>query len=258
MCLIFFAYDQHPRYKLIVGANRDENYQRPTRGARFWNSHPNILAGKDLEAGGTWMGITRSGRFSAVTNYRDPNILKKDPPSRGHLVLDFLKQSESPEVYLEHVDQKADRYDGFNLLVGTPADLYYYSNQQKAIQRLSPGIYGLSNHLLNTPWPKVKRARSQLRHIIQQPSISETALFDLLSDDVEAPENQLPDTGIPKEVERMISPVFIKSENYGTRCSTILLIDRNNKVTFKERRFKAGTQEIKEKNKFEFSLTPDQ
>lgn len=255
MCLITFAYNQHPRYKLIIAANRDENYHRPTRAARFWDSHNNILAGKDLKAGGTWMGISRSGRFSAITNYRDPNATREDPPSRGHLVLYFLKQSESPEVYLEQVHQKADRYNGFNLLTGTTDNLYYYSNQQQIIQRLSSGIYGLSNHLLDTPWPKIRRAKSRLKYIVQQQTISESALFDLLSDDTEAPKDELPDTGIPVEIEKKVSPVFIKSEGYGTRCSTILLIARNDKVTFRERRFKAGTREVKDENNFEFFLT---
>lgn len=257
MCLLVFANHKHPRHKLIVAANRDEDYRRPTRAARFWDTKSNILAGKDLKAGGTWMGITRCGRFSAITNYRDPGISKEDPPSRGHLVLDFLKQSEPPEAYLEQVDQTADQYDGFNLLVGSADDLCYYSNQQQSMQQLTAGIYGLSNHLLDTPWPKVKRAKSQLQHIVQQPHISETALFDLLADDVEAPEDQLPDTGIPKDIEKKVSPVFIKSDNYGTRCSTVLLISREDEVTFIERRFKAGTQEVTEENRFEFTLVPN-
>lgn len=258
MCLIVFAYNHHPRYKLIVAANRDENYQRPTRAARFWDSHDDILAGKDLKAGGTWMGITRSGRFSAITNYPTPNSSKENPPSRGHLVLDFLKQSPSPGSYLERVDHKAGRYAGFNLLAGGPNELYYYSNQQREIRQLSSGIYGLSNHLLDTPWPKIKRAKSRLHHLIQQPELSQTAIFDLLADDVEAPDDQLPDTGLPKDIEKKVSPVFIKTESYGTRCSSILLIGRDDRVIFRERRFHAGTQEVKEENRFEFSLAPNQ
>lgn len=258
MCLLVFAYHKHPRHKLIVAANRDEDYRRPARAARFWDTKNDILAGKDLKAGGTWMGITRSGRFSAITNYRDLSISKENPPSRGHLVLDFLKESDPPEAYLERVDQKAEQYAGFNLLVGSADDLFFYSNQQQSIQQLSEGIYGLSNHLLDTPWPKVKRAKSQLQQIVHQPDISETALFDLLADDVEAPEDQLPDTGLPKDIERKVSPVFIKSDNYGTRCSTILLVSRKNEVTFIERRFKAGTQLVTEENKFKFSLALNQ
>jgi len=254
MCLIVFAYNHHPRYKLIVAANRDENYQRPTRAARFWPSHEDLLAGKDLKAGGTWMGITRSGRFSAITNYREPVIRKENPPSRGHLVLDFLRQSEDPVNYFEHVDREADRYVGFNLLAGTPGELCYYSNRQREIRRLSPGIYGLSNHLLDTPWPKIKRAKNHLQNIIRKEDIPEADLFDLLYDDAVAPDNQLPDTGIPREVERKVSPIFIKTEGYGTRCSTVLLIDRQNGVTFTERRFEADTQEIKEENSFTFTL----
>lgn len=254
MCLITFAYNQHSRYKLIVAANRDEDYQRPTRTAQFWNSRTDILAGKDLKAGGTWMGVTRSGRFAAITNYRDVNISKANPPSRGHLVLDFLKQKEQPNAYLRKVHAKADRYMGFNLLAGTINNLYYYSNQQGIIKQLTPGIYGLSNHLLDTPWPKVKRVKSRLSALIEQDRVSAQTLFDLLADDVEAPDNQLPETGIPKDIEKKVSPVFIKSDGYGTRCSTALLVNQDDEVLFTERRFKAGTMEIVDENSFEFSL----
>ncbi|MCW9707560.1 NRDE family protein [Fodinibius salsisoli] len=254
MCLITFAYQQHPDYKLILVANRDEAYNRPTRGADFWPEHPNILAGKDLKAGGTWMGINQSGHFAAITNYRDPQISKTNPPSRGQLVLNYLTDNTDPITYLQNKAPETDRYMGFNLLVGTPHKMGYYSNQQQNIRNLGPGLYGLSNHLLDTPWPKTKQSKEQLEMLIEQDKISEESLFKLLSDDTEAPEDQLPDTGIPKEVEKKISPVFIKTDEYGTRCSTVLLIDQDNKVSFSERRFKAGTLEIAEKNSFEFSL----
>lgn len=254
MCLIVFGYKTHPQYRLIVAANRDEAYRRPTRSAQFWKNKPNILAGKDLKSGGTWMGITRSGRFSAITNYRDPNITKTDPPSRGHLVLDYLKGTQRADEYLQAVNEKADQYMGFNLLTGTLDSLYYYSNQQQDIRELQPGTYGLSNHLLNTPWPKIQRAKSRLAELIQEDKVSEEKLFRLLADDVEAPDNQLPDTGIPLEIERKVSSVFIKGEDYGTRCSTILLIDRNYGVTFIERRFKENTMEVTEENRYSFSI----
>ncbi|WP_142713843.1 NRDE family protein [Fodinibius sediminis] len=256
MCLIAFAYNHHPEYPLVLAANRDEHHQRPTRAARFWDNHHDILAGKDLEAGGTWMGISRTGRFSAVTNFRDPGISKAHPPSRGHLVLDYLKKTRPPGDYLSDVHQKADRYMGFNLLAGTPEKLYYYSNQQQEIRQLSSGIYGLSNHLLDKPWPKVNRSKERLEQLLKQPYFSEEALFELLYDDAQAPDSQLPDTGIPQEIEKKVSPVFIKGEDYGTRCSTLLLIDKNHQVTFRERRFKAGTQEITEENHYEFPLLP--
>ena len=254
MCLIVFSYKQHPKYELVFAANRDENYERPTREAQFWNEHPHILAGKDLKAEGTWMGITKTGAFSALTNYRDPSISKEDPPSRGQLVLDFLKDPSPPQQYLQHIDQYADRYMGFNLLAGNLDNIGYYSNQQRDIKLLNSGIYGLSNHLLDTPWPKIKRAKSSLNEVLQSDNISEEALFDLLADEEEASEEELPDTGIPKEIEKKVSPIFIKSDGYGTRCSTVLLIDNEGQVTFTERRFKAGTQQIINENRYQFSI----
>jgi|SRR5699024_1008784 len=254
MCLIAWGYQKHPRYKLVLAANRDEAYERPTRAAQFWPNHPDILAGKDLRSGGTWMGIHRSGRFSAVTNYRNPDIQKEDPPSRGHLVLDYLKESIDPDDYLRQVSTKADRYMGFNLICGTPDQLYYSSNQQQDFQSLVPGIYGLSNDLLDTPWPKVQRAKMRLSRALSADDVSPQDLFDLLADDRPAPDDQLPDTGIPKEIEKQVSPPFIKGDQYGTRCSTVLLIDQHNKATFIERRFKSASKGVLEENRYSFSL----
>lgn len=254
MCLIVFSYKQNADYPLIFAANRDEHYERPSQAAQFWEENPNILAGKDLKAGGTWMGINKDGEFSAVTNYRDPDIEKKDPPSRGKLVLDFLQNSESAPQYLSKLQSHADQYMGFNLLAGSLNKLGYYSNQQNDILLLDSGLYGLSNHLLETSWPKVQRAKKNLSHIIQDDSIAPEPLFDLLADDHEAPEEELPDTGIPKDIEKKVSPIFIKSDGYGTRCSTVLLIDHNGKATFAERRFKPGTMEVEEENQYHFSI----
>ncbi|NGP87716.1 NRDE family protein [Fodinibius halophilus] len=253
MCLIVFSYKQHPTYDLIFAANRDEEYTRPTRAARFWDEHPYILAGKDLQAGGTWMGINNKGEFSALTNYRDPTIQKEDPPSRGQLVLNFLKNNQHPAQYLRKIDSKANHFMGFNLLTGSPDHLGYYSNQQNEIQLLDSGIYGLSNHLLDTSWPKVNRAKEGLSDAIKNGEVSEETLFEILADDREAPTNQLPDTGIPIEIEKKISPVFIKSDHYGTRCSTVLLVDKSGNVTFYERRFIPGTQQIQDENRYEFA-----
>jgi len=257
MCLIVFSYKQHPKYDLILAANRDEEYARPTREAKFWDEHPNILAGKDIKAGGTWFGVTRGGSFAALTNFRDPTIQKENPPSRGHLVLDYLKSLKLPAEYLTQVDNEADRYMGFSLLAGTPQQLSYYSNQQKKILQLDSGLYGLSNHLLNTPWPKVKRAKQELQKLTENEKVSVEALFDLLTDDRQAPDDSLPSTGIPKEIEKKVSPIFIKGENYGTRCSTVLLLSKEGEATFTERRFKAGTMEIDDENEYHFSLSSE-
>ncbi|WP_138431476.1 NRDE family protein [Fodinibius saliphilus] len=255
MCLIVFSYKQHPKYDLVFAANRDEEYTRATRAACFWDEHPQILAGKDLKAGGTWMGINTKGEFSALTNFRDPTIQKQDPPSRGQLVLNFLKNDQAPIEYLRKIDSKANQFMGFNLLTGTPDCLGYYSNQQNEIQLLDAGIYGLSNHLLETSWPKVDRAKEGVTHLIKNGSISEDSLFNILANDQEAPSAQLPDTGIPLEVEKKVSPIFIKSDNYGTRCSTVLLVDKNGNVTFHERRFVPGTQEIEDENRYKFRIS---
>jgi len=258
MCLITFSYRQHPKYQLIFAANRDERYDRPTRRAQFWNKNPEILAGKDLKAGGTWMGITKGGMWSALTNYRDPTIERENPSSRGQLVLEYLKNNDSPERFLKKLDQSADQYMGFSLLVGTGNNLGYYSNQQNNIQLLDSGLYGLSNHLLNSDWPKVKRAKANLNKLIQRNSISEEALFELLADEREAPDNQLPDTGIPEEIEKKVSPIFIKSDGYGTRCSTVLLIDTDGQVQFTERCYEPGTQQVADENRYQFDIRDHQ
>lgn len=253
MCLIVFAFQTHPNYDLIMAANRDEAYRRPTHAAQFWNTDPTFLAGKDLKAGGTWMGINKKGAFAALTNYRDPSITKDEPPSRGLLVHNFLTKNTNPETYLKSLDQKADHFMGFNLLLGTPKEMYHYSNQEQQINRIEPGIHALSNHLLDSPWPKVERAKKELKEIISIP-FSEKAFFELLKDDKLAPDNQLPNTGIDKEIEKQVSPIFIKSEDYGTRNSTLLLINKAGKVTFEERRYKTGTQKVEEKNRYEFMI----
>lgn len=254
MCLIAFAYKEHPEYDLIFAANRDEFYDRPTRAAQFWEKYSHILAGKDLQAGGTWMGITRKGYFSALTNFRDPSVQKENPPSRGHLVLDYLIRENDPEQYLKNVKQQADEYNGFNLLTGTPQKLMYFSSRQNELHTLDPGLYGLSNHLLNTPWPKVERAKNDLRRIISDDSISEDAIFELLENDEKAPDENLPDTGIPKELEKAVSPIFIKTDKYGTRCATVLLIKKDGQVTFTEKRFKAAKKEVEGSNHYEFNI----
>ncbi len=258
MCLLVFSYKQHSVYDLIFATNRDEFYERPTRPARFWDNHPNILAGKDLEAGGTWLGITRDGKFSALTNYRDPSIQKEDPPSRGHLVLDYLKSGKTMKQYLQDVDKKASLYNGFNLLggelFGKDSSLMYYSNQQQEIRTLDAGLYGLSNKLLNTPWPKVKRAKNVLSSLIENEKLSEENLFELLQDDTKAPDEELPDTGIPHELEKAVSPIFIKTDRYGTRNSTVILVEKSGKVIFEERRYKNGSQIVDDSNRYEFFM----
>jgi uncharacterized protein with NRDE domain len=254
MCLIAFSFKQHPRYDLIFIANRDEFYSRATRGAQFWTEHPSVLAGKDLEAEGTWMGITRGGSFAALTNYRDMNNIKSQAPSRGSLVLDYLVQDSDPRPYLLEVNRRAPIYNGFNLLAGNPNEVWYYSNRERIVRRLPSGAYGLSNHLLNTPWPKVQHARDALKELTEEDRLTEEELFSILENDRRAKDESLPITGLSLDLERAMSPVFIQTEEYGTRSSTVLLIDKDGHVTFTERVYKPGTNDIQSINRFEFDL----
>ncbi|EKN66760.1 hypothetical protein BABA_14922 [Neobacillus bataviensis LMG 21833] len=225
MCLILFAYQVHHEYKLIVAANRDEFYQRPTAPAHFWEDHPEILAGRDLEKMGTWMGITASGRFAALTNYRNPRELTDGKRSRGELVADALKHNGNIKDYMKQLVSHQDLYPGYNLLAGDGNELYYYSNIGKQLQKLEPGIYGVSNHLLNSEWPKVQKGKEGLYQTIRadKEELVEQ-LFMLLQNADPAPDKTLPKTGVSLEMERMLSPLFIKSENYGTRSSTVFLM----------------------------------
>ncbi|MTI20496.1 NRDE family protein [Fulvivirga sp. RKSG066] len=236
MCLILFAHKVHPKYKLIVAANRDEFYARQTQPAQFWEDNPEILAGRDLEAGGTWMGINKSGSISMLTNYRDLSNIKAEAPSRGHLVSDFLTNNDNSESYLKKVESSGESYNGFNLICGNSDELHYYGNYQQGVHKITPGFYGLSNALLDTPWPKVERGKSKLENIVSKDFEVET-LFETLYDDIKAEDKNLPDTGVGLEMERMLSPMFIKSPKYGSRCSTVLLIDNDDQITFVERTY---------------------
>jgi uncharacterized protein with NRDE domain len=237
MCLITFAYNVHPSYRLILAANRDEFYERPSSPADFWKDHPHVLAGRDLKAKGTWLGITRDGKFAAITNYRDPSNLKSNVPSRGKIVSRYLTGKQGAENYLRKISTQADKYNGFNLLLGDDKDLFIFSSRGEK-QKLKPGIYGLSNHLLNTPWPKVTRSRKMLKTAMENNGDAlEEELFYLLADRRVPPDSKLPVTGIGLEWERLLSTIFIESPIYGTRSSTILLIGKNRRVRFLEKVF---------------------
>ena len=238
MCLIVFSYKKHAGYRLVFAANRDEFYERPTRPLSFWTDRPDVLAGRDLKGGGTWLGVTRSGRIAAITNFRDIPSLRQDAPTRGMLVSNFLTGSDTPVRYLDQVRSVADRYNGFNLIVGDRESLCYYSNKGGDMYPLSPGVYGLSNHLLDTPWPKVRLARDKLQSLlINTPDVDSDTLMEMLHDVSSPPDAALPDTGIGLEWERMLSPIFIAGDGYGTRSSSVLLWRENGEITFAERTF---------------------
>ncbi len=223
MCLILFAWKCHPRYHLIVAANRDEFFKRPSAPLSFWKEHPGVLAGKDLKAGGTWLGLNESGRFTAITNYRDLSNIKEHAPSRGALTLDYLTGSSSAKDYLSEIAAVGHHYNGFNLVVGDLRELFYYSNVENNIQKLEPGIYGLSNDLLDTDWPKVKRGRQVFRSLLTEDEIEPGDLMDLLADEEMAANEDLPDTGVPVNWERALSAIHINIDDYGTVNSTVLL-----------------------------------
>jgi uncharacterized protein with NRDE domain len=240
MCLLLMALNTHSTYPLVLLTNRDEYYDRPSTSACFWDEAPDILAGKDLRAGGTWLGINRKGRIAALTNYRDPSSIKEGAPSRGRLVSEFLLGDREPLEYIKRLNRVAGRYNGFNLIAGDKDRMYWYSNRGSGVQLLKPGVYGLSNHLLDTPWPKVARGKAALCRLLsmqRDPSLEE--LFHILADRTLADDASLPHTGVDLEWERILSPIFIKSPMYGTRSSTVMLIDTDNHVTFVEKTFNA-------------------
>ena len=240
MCLILLACRAHPEYPLVFAGNRDEAYERPSAAADFWKDEPDVFGGRDLEKHGTWLGVTRTGRMAAVTNYRDGPTRRPAPRSRGELTADFLHGNEAPEAYLKSVAPKSGQYGGFSLLIGDIGHLWSYSNRGAGIEEITPGVHGLSNHLLDTPWPKVTRGRQRVAALLEasEAKLIE-GLFDALADRVVAADTELPDTGVGAGRERELSPAFIAGERYGTRASTVLLVSHGGKVTFIERRFDA-------------------
>ena len=235
MCLIVFAWKQHPEFPLMLAANRDEFYARPALAATWWEDAPHVYAGKDLEAGGTWMGINKQGRFAAITNIRNGEGKKSGAPSRGKIVADFLRNDISPASYLHELKADAKHYAGFNLIIGDSKELYWFSNaQQHVAQPLQPGIYGLSNASLDTPWPKVIQAKTQFQQLLEQ-SATDQAYFDLLADTTQAPEHLLPKTGVSLEWERLLSSIHIHSNDYGTRVSSLIKCHADGTVHLIER-----------------------
>ncbi len=241
MCLIFFSWRQHPTYPLVVAANRDEFYGRPTASADYWEDAPGLLAGRDLEGGGTWLGVSRGGRFAALTNYRSGGSPIADAPTRGRLVSDFLVSDSSPGDYLASLANKARAYNGFNLLVGDGESLHWFSNRGGEPLKLDSGIYAVSNELLDTPWPKVVRGKKIFEELLEETPVDPSAIFELLADGRRAEDTALPDTGIGLARERTLSPIFIRSGDYGTRSSTVLLTTTDGNVAFHERSHTPGS-----------------
>ena len=236
MCLILFSYKLHAQYKLILAANRDEFFERPTLSANFWKSNTNILGGVDLISKGTWLGITKNGRFAAITNYRDPSEQVTNPISRGKITSQYLHSERLSEDFLLDISAEKDRYSGFNVLLSDDAfdTLHYYSNKTNKLTTVQAGTHGLSNALLNTPWPKVTFGITRLSATIDNSNFQLEDLIVIMTDRFSAPEESLPKTGISLELERKLSPVFISMKGYGTRCSTAIRMDYDNNLEFIE------------------------
>jgi len=253
MCLINFHLNDHPNYKLIVAANRDEEYGRPTAPAHFWEDKHNILAGRDLLKMGTWLGITKTGKFAALTNYRDIEEDATGKQSRGDIIRQYLESDVYSKDFLESLKSNKDNYTGFNVIAGNENELYYYNNIQNEITKIPSGTHSLSNHFLNTPWPKVVKGKTKLGEYVRGLEIvNPDDLFDILADTEKAQDEHLPDTGVGLELERELSSMFINIPAYGTRSSTVLLIDKTDKVTFIERNYNEG--EYTSENRFTFQL----
>lgn len=240
MCLILLAWRAHPDFPLVFAGNRDEAYERPSAAAGFWIDDPDVFGGRDLEKGGTWLGITRTGRLAAVTNYRDGSAPKTAPRSRGELAASFLRGTVEPRAYLEAAEARASDYGALSLIVSDLDRMHWLSNRGHGIGEISPGVHGLSNHLLDTPWPKVARGKKRMSTLLtaKEPELIR-GLLDILSDRQPAPDSELPDTGVGLQRERELSPAFIAGERYGTRASTVLLVSRGYEVMCVERRFGA-------------------
>ncbi|MGE5624439.1 MAG: NRDE family protein [Bacillota bacterium] len=244
MCLLVFAWKTHPAHALLFAGNRDERHARASAAAGFWDDAPEVLGGRDLEAGGTWLGVTAGGRFAVVTNYREGLDPPKRPRSRGELPAEFLKGGMRPADYLAGLRRRADDYAAFSFLCGDRDELYYFSNRGGEPSQVEPGIHGLSNHLLDTPWPKVSLSKARFGLLLEQEAFTSDALFRLLYDTTPAADEVLPDTGIGADLERRVSSPFVLHPVYGTRSSSLLRLERDGGLEFAERRFDPAGREV--------------
>ncbi len=244
MCTVLFSYKTTPGYRLVLAANRDEFFERPSEPLSWWDDSGEILAGRDLRGGGTWLGVARSGKYGVLTNYREvPQVPDREKAvSRGVILPKYFRASQNAAEFLDALKNEASKFRGFNLLVGDEESLGYYSNRNGQFQELPPGIYGLSNHLLDSPWPKVERGKMLLRQVLSKNGFSTQMLEEVLSDTRQPEEHTLPDTGIGREWETKLAPNFFSTENYGTGSSAILPIENDGRITFSERTFVHGTK----------------
>lgn len=258
MCLALLAYQVKPDLPLIVLSNRDEYYSRDSAPVHFWPEYPDLLAGKDLKENGTWLGITKGGMFVLLTNFRDPSKFKENAPSRGVLVRKLLTEPFDVGQCLSYFRENGSSFNGFNLIFGRLNDLHYYSNISGDFLKLSPGYYGLSNHLLDTPWPKVSRGKQLLREALNGRDFTdERSLSDILADTLMPELEALPDTGVGLQIEQFLSPIFIRGDTYGTNASTVILLNKNGQVKVWEKRYETSADKG-QVNEVGFHLKSDQ
>ncbi len=237
MCLIAFSYRESDDWPLVLVANRDEFHQRPSLPLGRWQDHPHVIGGRDLQAGGGWLAATENGRFAAVTNYRDPQFHDPSKHSRGELLASFVVGTDPPRDFAGRLSEVAQRYNLMNMVFGTLDELYCFGSRSQTVRRLTPGLYGLSNASLDDPWPKVQRAKAGLRRLLQAGPPEPEPLFELLRNTEQARDQDLPHTGLSIQLERLVSSVFITSEKYGTRASTIVTVSGDGQLTATERSF---------------------
>jgi len=247
MCLILFSWDNHPKYKLILAANRDEFYERPTSTLNQWEETPSILAGKDLTGGGTWMGVNQDNKWTAITNHRNPKRVLQNAPSRGDLTMDFLVGRDDEKSYYTNKKSSLEAYNGFNLLVGSFQKLAYFNNVDKEYQELESGIYGLSNAVLDTPWPKLSKAKERFSEIIGKPTFQKEEFLTVLQDKELADDEALPQTGVSYEWEKAVSAICIDTPKYGTCCSTIITLTHEGQGEITEVSYPVGSRKKEHK-----------
>jgi uncharacterized protein with NRDE domain len=241
MCIALFSYKNTPGYRLILAANRDEFLARPTAPLDWWSDNNRILAGRDIQDGGTWLGVSRKGSFGVLTNYRELPKMNESLKSRGEIIVRYLSADSMLPDFFRGLQERASHFRGFSLLLGNASSLWYYSNRCDELLEVVPGIHGLSNHLLNSNWPKVERGKMLFAEVVQDTRFDRDSLFEILHDTAQPDKSELPDTGVGSEWEEKLGPIFITSDNYGTRSSAILTITDNGKITFYERTYMHGS-----------------
>lgn len=258
MCLIVFAYKYHPKYPFILAGNRDEFYARPTQKLHEWSSDPKIYAGKDSKEGGTWLGINENGKMAAITNFRDLTKIEENAPSRGNIATDILLSNEPIAKQLSDLKHEYQKYNGFNLIAGDLHNLYYLTNEKDQIYKIQPGLYGISNAFLNTPWPKTNDALQLFTSALNGDIPNEAGIFELLGNTATYPDHMLPKTGLSPEMEKAVSSIFIKTEDYGTRSSALIMIDQKANVKFIEKTYRPGSIEISDSETIHLKLSESQ